>query len=514
MKSFEKGFGPENQETMTIPKEIEQISKALEKAGFDGYLVGGCVRDFLLEKNPKDWDLTTNATPEEILKTFPDSFYENKFGTVGVKTESDDPSLAVVEITTFRLEGKYTDKRHPDEIKFAKTVEEDLARRDFTINALALSLAEGMAKPKITDPFGGKKDLEKKIIRAVGNPQERFQEDALRLMRAVRFAAQLGFSIEEKTAKAVKENAGLLEFIAKERITDELGKLLMTENGHEGIKQMQELGLLKYVMPELEEGVNMEQNKHHKYTVFEHNLRALQYAVEKKFPLELRLASLLHDVGKSRVRIWKDDPRGEKTNQGQKGDWTFYQHQYVGEKMALEMLDRLHFPRKTTEKIALLVREHMFAFDPELSTPSSARRLLRRVGLENIDDLFLLREADRIGSGVPKAQPYRLRALKAMVEQVKQDPILPKMIALKGDDVMRELKIEPGPKVGWVLNILLDKVLDDPSLNDKEKLMKLLKELGKMSGSELSKLSESAKEKVGEVQNRIDEEIKRKYFVK
>lgn len=515
---------------MTIPKEVKEINEKLAEAGYEAYLVGGCVRDFLLDKEPKDWDLTSIAKPEEILKVFSrpsgtppeavaryETFYENSFGTVGVKTNSEKENLKLVEVTTYRLEGKYTDKRHPDEIKFAKTVEEDLARRDFTINALALNLRRSQ-RLRLIDPYGGQKDLENKIIRAVGNPAERFQEDALRLMRAIRFNAQLGFSagwrIEEKTAEAIKENAGLLEFIAKERIADEFSKLLMAENAAEGIKQMEKLGLLKYVLPELREGIDMEQNKHHKYTIFEHNLKSLEYAVEKNFPLDLRLASLLHDVGKTRAREWKDDPNGEKTLDGKKGDWTFYQHQYIGERMVLEMLDRLHFPRKMTEKIALLVREHMFAFDPELSTPASARRLLKRVGLENIDDLFLLREADRIGSGVPKAQPYRLRALKAMVEQVKQDPILPKMMVIKGDEVMKELKIEPGPKVGWVLNILLDKVLDDPKLNDKEKLMDWVKKLGALSDNELQKMSDESKEKIEQVQQRIDEEIKKRYFVK
>src|SRR3989344_1910641 len=189
-----------------VPEEIINIAEKLQKAGFRAYLVGGCVRDLLLGKDPKDWDITTNANPEEIQKIFPDSVYENKFGTVGVKTDSKEEKLKIVEITTFRLEGKYTDKRHPDEIKFAKTIEEDLGRRDFTINALALSIAEGMAK-EIIDPFNGEQDIKNKIIRAVGDPNKRFNEDALRLVRAVRFAADLNFEIEEKTAAAIKKES-------------------------------------------------------------------------------------------------------------------------------------------------------------------------------------------------------------------------------------------------------------------------------------------------------------------
>src|SRR3989344_4608915 len=500
---------------MEIPKEVKLIQDKLTKAGFEAYLVGGCVRDLLLKTvygepvEPQYWDITTNAKPEELMKLFPDSVYENQFGTVGAKTRSEDPITRLVEITTFRKEGKYTDKRHPDTIAFAETLEEDLSRRDFIVNALAMDI-----KGNITDPFGGQKDLKAKVIRAVGNPEERFQEDALRLMRAVRFSAQLNFSIEVKTAEAVKKHAGLLEFIAKERIADEVLKLLMTERAADGVVKMSELGLLKYVLPELAEGIDMEQNKHHKYTVFEHNLRSLEYAAKQNFPLDIRLSALLHDVGKPRTRVWKNDPRGEKTLKGKKGDWTFYQHQYVGEKMALRMLDRLRLPCKLTEKIALLVREHMFVYDPELVTERGVRRLLRRVGSENMDDLMLVREADRIGSGVAKAVPYRLRHLKAMIERVKKDPVSVKMLAVKGNDVMETLKIEPGPKVGKILNILLEEVLDSPVLNDRDKLVVRVRELAKLPEKELDKMTELAKLKAVEEQKCTEEEIMKKFFVK
>jgi len=497
---------------MKIPNEISDTINKLQKAGFEAYLVGGCVRDFLLGIKPKDWDIAASAKPEEIIKIFPDSVYENQFGTVGIKIDTEDQTLKIVEITTFRKEGKYTDKRHPDSIVFAGTIKEDLSRRDFTINALAMQIAND--KEQIIDPHFGQEDLKDKIIRAVGDPEERFQEDALRLMRAVRFAAQLGSSLEKKTADAIKKHAGLLEFIAKERIADELAKMLMTKRAAGGIRKMQELGLLKYVLPELEDGVNLDQNKHHKYTVFEHNLRSLEYAADKNLPIELRLASLLHDVGKPKTRIWKDDPRGEKTLKGKKGDWTFYQHQYVGEKMAIKMLDRLRFQKKMIEKIALLVREHMFVYDPELVTERGVRRLLRRVGSENMEDLFLVREADRIGSGVAKAVPYRLRHLKAMIERVKKDPVSVKMIAIKGDDVMKVLKINPGPKVGKILNILLEEILDKPELNTREKLTARMLELNKLPEKELDKMTESAKLKAAEEQKRTEEEIMKKFFVR
>ncbi|MDP2696209.1 MAG: HD domain-containing protein [bacterium] len=500
--------------------EIKEVADKLTAAGFEPYLVGGCLRDLVIGAmsgvgaKPKDWDITTNAKPEEILKIFPDSVYENQFGTVGVKTGSDDPTLALVEVTTFRLEGKYTDKRHPDEITFAETVEEDLSRRDFTINAMAYEISTGQRRAKgLIDPFGGKEDLEKGIIRSVGNAAERFEEDALRLMRAIRFAARFGFDIEDQTSAAIKEKAGLLEFIAKERIADEFNKILMTDNAAEAIRRMEELGLLKYVLPELCEGVDMEQNKHHKFSVFEHNVRALEYATDQKFPLTLRLASLLHDVGKPRSRQWRDDPRGEKTQDGKKGDWTFYQHQYIGERIVAQTLGRLKYPRKMIEDIALLVREHMFVYDPEMVTPRGVRRLVSRVGSDNVDDLLRLREADRIGSGVPKAQPYRLRALKAEIEKAKQEPIHPKMLAIKGGDVIEALAIEPGPKVGQILAILLDAVLDNPDLNDKKSLLTEIKKLGTLADDELKRLADTSKQKAREVQERIDKEIEKQYFV-
>lgn len=343
--------------------------------------------------------------------------------------------------------------------------------------------------------------MKKKIIRTVGNPSERFNEDALRLMRAVRFSAQLGFAIEEKTAAAIKKEAGLLEFIAKERVRDELSKLLMTERAHDGIRKMQELGLLKYVLPELVEGVGVGQNKHHVYEVFEHNVRSLEYAVKSDYSLELRLAALLHDVGKPRTK------RGEGLNS------TFYAHQVVGERMAIQALGRLRFGKEMIEKVALLVREHMFVYDPEVVTDAGVRRLIRRAGEENMEDLFKLREADRIGSGVPKAQPYRLRHLKAMVEKVQRDPIHPKMLKIRGDAVMEILKIEPGPKVGKILAVLLEEVLDNPGLNEGDTLKKRVQELGKLSEKELDALAAKAKESAREAQERIDGEIKKKYFV-
>ncbi|MBI2644333.1 MAG: CCA tRNA nucleotidyltransferase [Candidatus Wildermuthbacteria bacterium] len=479
-----------------IPEEVVSVVKELEKHGFEAYVVGGCVRDLLLEKEPWDWDVATSATPEQIQSIFPDSFYENKFFTVTVKTGSSNPRLKEIEITTYRAEFEYADRRRPGKVEYAKNIEEDLSRRDFTINAVALGL-----KHEVVDPFHGQEDLKDKIIRAVGDADQRFQEDALRMMRAVRFFAALGFGVEQKTRAAIQKNSRLLKEISEERIRDEFSKIVMSGRPMEAIEELRELGLLQYIIPELEQGYGVTQNKHHIYTVWEHNLRSLQYAAEKNFSFEVRLASLLHDIGKP------------KTKGGEGPDATFYGHQVVGARMARKILERLHFSKEIIEKIVLLVREHMFVYDPDTVTLRGVRRLVARVGPEHMEELFQLREADRIGSGVPKAQPYRLRHLKAMVEKVKQDPISPKMLAINGNDAMQILQIEPGPKVGAILAVLLEEVLDDPKRNAKEYLENRTQELGKMSDAQLQQIAANAKKSAQQAQDRIDEEIKKKYFV-
>lgn len=485
-----------------VPKEVLEVAKQLEKAGFKAYLVGGCVRDLLRGREPKDWDIATNAKPEQVQKFFPDSVYENQFGTVGVKTDSEDPSLKVVEVTTFRLEGKYTDKRHPDEIKFAKTIEEDLSRRDFTVNAIALKPNTYNLKPELVDPYGGEKDLKSKIICTVGKPEERFNEDALRLLRAVRFAAELDFEIQDETKEAIKRHAGLLEAIAKERIRDEFQKLIMTERASDSIQLLEEVGLLKFVLPELREGINVGQNKHHIYNVFDHNLRSLDYAAKQNYPLATRLASLLHDVGKP------------KTKGGDGPDSTFHGHEVVGAKMAARALDRLRFSKDLIEDVVRLIRYHMFYYNVGEVSEAGVRRFLRRVGPEYVDDLLKVREADRIGSGVPKAVPYKLRHLLFMIEKVKHDPISPKMLKVKGEDVMKLAKLEPSPRVGQILSALLEEVLDDPKRNEKEYLEKRIKELNKLSEKELVRLSEKARETKEEIEAGVEEEMKKKYYVK
>lgn len=486
---------------MEIPKEVKSVLEKLKKAGFEAYIVGGCVRDFLRGVEPEDWDVTTSARPEEIQKVFPKSFYENKFLTVTAQIETKSPKLQEIEITTFRSEAKYSDKRHPDLVHFAKTLEEDLARRDFTVNAIAIEIAK--AKLKIIDPFGGQKDLKEKTIRAVGNPEERFAEDSLRMLRAARFSVSLGggWKIEEKTALAVKKNAKNLGLISQERIREEFVKIIDSERAVEGIELLKELGLLRYVLPELLEGCGVGQNKHHIFTCWEHNLKALDFAVKKSFSREVRIASLLHDVGKPRAK------RGEGP------DSTFYSHEIIGAKMAKEILSRLKFSKKEAEKIIRLVRYHLFYYNVGEVGDSSVRRLVRKMGPENMEELLQVRQADRIGSGVPKAEPYKLRHLKYVIEKVSQDPISAKMLKVDGNDVMKILGISPGPKVGQILDVLLGYVLDDPKKNEKELLEKEIEQLGKFSEKELIAKSSKAEKEREKIEVKKDEMTKSKYWV-
>ena len=497
---------------MEIPEEIKSIIKKLKKNGFEAYIVGGCVRDFLREVEPEDWDVATDAKPDEIQRIFPKNFYSNKFFTVTIQTGSENPKLKEIEITTYRSEAKYTDKRHPDEVKFAKTIEEDLARRDFTINAIALEIknqkdhcshAAKIKNYEIIDLFGGQEDLEEQIIRAVGNPEERFSEDALRMIRAIRFAVTLSgnWQIEKKTAEAIKKNAHWIKMISKERVRDEFLKIAMAERAAAGIELLRKLGLLKYIIPELEEGYMVTQNKHHIYECYEHYLRSLGYAAKKNFNTYVRLAALFHDIGKPKVK------RGEGP------DATFYSHEIVGAKETCQILNRLKFPKKDIEKITKLVRYHLFYYNPEEVGANSVRRLVRQVGPENMEELLQVRMADRIGSGVPKAEPYKLRHLRYLAEKVSQDPISVKMLKVNGNDVMKILNVPPCPKVGQVLDVLLGFVLEDPKKNDREFLEGEIKKLGKLSEKELSSLTQKARKEREKLEMKRDEMTKKKYWV-
>ncbi len=488
-----------------IPKQIKDVLGILAKGKFEAYIVGGCVRDVLREVKPKDWDITTNAKPEQIEKIFTKAgyktVYENDFGTVAVITKSKEPELKTIEITPFRIETKYSDKRRPDEVKWAKTIEDDLSRRDFTVNAIAINPNE---KNKVIDPFDGQKDLKNKIIKAVGSANERFNEDALRLIRAIRFAISIDkpvWKIETNTKKAISKNASLLKHISQERIRDELVKIIVSDNGDKGIELLRTLGLLKFIIPELELGVGVKQNKHHNFEVYEHNLLSLRYACENKFSKYVRIASLLHDIGKP------------KTKRGDGYNATFYNHELVGANMAKKILIRLRFSTKDVEKIVKLIRFHLFYYNVNEVGESSVRRLLRKVGPDNIEELLQLRYADRIGSGVPKAQPYKLRHLKYLLEKVAKDPISTKMLKINGDEIMKMLDARPSPLIGHILSYLLAKILVDPKLNKGQYLKTEVKKISQLSEAGITKLGKKAHKEIGAIKMKKDKMTKDKYWV-
>ena len=467
------------------------MSACLREAGFESYLVGGCVRDLILNKVPKDWDVTTNATPEQIQAVFPDSFYENDYGTVGVKTGSEDSRIAIVEVTPYRTESEYSDKRRPDKVEFGSSLLEDLARRDFTINAIALNDENG----QIVDPYDGQKDIKDRLIRAVGAATDRFNEDALRMLRAIRFIAELDFGIDGAAAVAISENSEHLSHVSRERVRDEFVKILNSSQPMKALVLAWQLGVLKHISPDLVRGVGVNQNQAHSFDVFEHLLRAVQHAADKKWSLELRLAALFHDVAKPETRRWLEERK----------EWSFHGHEVAGSRVTRKALEDLHFPRETIERVIKLVRWHMFFSDPEQITLSAVRRMITNVGKENIWDLLNLRICDRVGTGRPKEQPFRFRKYKAMVDQALRDPISVKMLKTDGVHLMETFHVNPGPKIGHVLNALLEEVLDDANLNTQEYLDKRAGELLKMPEDELRKLGEEGKKRRESAE---DEEIK------
>ncbi len=491
---------------LSIPKEIAFIAATLEHAGFEAYLVGGCTRDLLEGKTPKDWDITTNARPEQIIAIFPHTFYENDFGTVGIvndeipEDDTDRATLRVVEITPYRTESTYSDHRRPDAVRFADSIYEDLERRDFTMNAIAYNIA----KDELIDPYLGITDIRNKTIRAVGDPHLRFTEDALRVMRAVRFVAQLGFQVEEKTLQAVISHAPLVQKISIERVRDEFSKLIMSDNPMEGIVFLHRVNLLSYVCPELIEGLGCVQNNSHIYDVWEHSLRALQHAADKKFPIHVRLGALFHDIGKPKSRRYAPERK----------DWTFYGHEVIGARMVEKILDRLRFSRDIVTKVTLLVRYHMFFSDIEQITLSAVRRIVANVGADLVWDLMSVRSCDRIGMGRPLETPYRLRKYHSMIEEAMRAPVSVKMLKVDGGVIMTELGEAPGPRVGALLHALFDAVLENPELNTREQLLDLARTYQSLSHDELLAKGEAGKMSKDEEEKKEIKELRKKYHVK
>jgi putative nucleotidyltransferase with HDIG domain len=511
-----------------IPNFVTRVTEELEKANFEVFLVGGCVRDLIMKRDPNDWDITTNAKPEDIIPLFEKTIYENKFGTVGVcipkvthetttleldleekvtyetigNVTRETPEYHIIEVTPYRIEAKYSDFRHPDDIKFSDRIEDDLKRRDFTINALAYNPHKG----QIIDLYKGQEDIKDKVIRAVGSPADRFQEDALRMLRAIRFSTQLNFALSYDTMQAIVDNAHLLKNISFERIRDEFVKIIMSDTPMIGIGLLSKLGLLKYIIPELEEGIGCEQKGEHIYDVWEHLLHALDHAGNKSWPLEVRLAALFHDIGKPKTRRW------DGTKAGGKGKYTFYGHEVVGARMTKVILERLKFPKKTSDLILKLVRGHMFFSDTELITLSAVRRVVQNVGKEHIWDLMNVRECDRVGMKKKEA-PYRLRKYHAMIDEVLHDPISVGQLVIDGKYMIEVLHMKPSPRMGWILSALLEEVLDDPSKNTEEHLAELVKSLDMLGDAELKTLGDRGKEKQEKLEGEEINKLHKKHGV-
>ena len=494
-----------------IPEYVTHVTKTIQNAGFEAFLVGGCVRDLVIGREPKDWDVTTNAKPEEIIGLFEKTVYENSFGTVAVCLPKDDVSnetnnddvtretkYHIIEVTPYRTETTYTDFRHPDEVKFSDKIEDDLKRRDFTINAMAYDVSNG----HLIDIYKGQSDIKDKIIKAVGEASERFNEDALRMLRAIRFSAELDFVVSHETMMAILGKKDLIRNVSFERIKDEFTKIIMSNNPAVGIAMLEKLGLLKYIIPEIQDGIDCEQGGAHKYDVFGHLLAALDHAKNKGWGLEIRLAALFHDIGKPKSR-----------RPGVKKAYTFYGHEVVGERITQKIMERLKYPKKTTDLVVSLVRNHMFFSDTETISLSAVRRIVQKVGKEHIWDLMNVRECDRVGMAKAEA-PYRLRKYHAMIEEVLRDPISVGQLAVDGNYLMEVLHMKPGPRMGYILNALLEEVLEDPTKNTKEVLVELVKELDKLDDIELKKLGEKGKEKKEELEEREIEKLHKKHGVK
>ena len=441
-----------------LPESVKQILEKFDSKGYQIYIVGGAVRDILMGRMAYDWDFTTNATPDEILKIVPGGLYNNKFGTVF--TPNPDDETRPHEITTFRKEEGYSDARHPDKIIWGKTLVDDLSRRDFRINSLALD-----KDLKVIDHYKGQDDLKNKLINAVGDPNERFSEDALRMIRAVRIATELGFTIEENTFEAIRKNAPLIQKIAKERVKEELFKLIASSNASDGVIIFRNSGILEQIIPELEKCFGVEQKsvgRHHIYDVGTHLVMALKFC--KSTDIITRFATLIHDIGKPATY--------RKLGSGV---ITFYNHEMVSTRIAQNLADRFKFSKKEKEKFVILVRWHQFTVD-ERQTDSAIRRFIKNVGKKNLKDMIALRVGDRLGGGARETS-WRLEEYKRRIEEVQKQPFSITDLKINGRDVMETLNLKPGPKVGEVLEKLFEKVVSKEIENKKEDLLKELSSL-------------------------------------
>lgn len=436
------------------PNDVKYIIQKLKDNGFEGFLVGGCVRDSLLCTTPKDFDITTNALPEEIISIFPKTIPTGlKHGTITVIINKTH-----YEVTTYRVDGEYIDSRHPETVNFVSSLKDDLARRDFTINALAYNEDDGLQ-----DFFNGEGDLSLKLIKAVGDPDKRFKEDALRMLRAIRFSCSLNFEIDKCTLTAISSNNLLISNISAERIRDELCKILISQNPSKGLRLLHSTGILEIILPELAATVDFDQKTpYHNKDVFEHTL-----AVVEKVPCELtlRLAALFHDISKPECFFIGNDGNGH-----------FYNHQIVGMKLTESILKRLCFDNNTISKVSILIKEHMnILFNP---SSSAIKRLINRVGKDLIFDLYSLQKADILST----APPFNsLDALDYMANKTNEillcnEPLDKTSLEVNGKILMDKLSLKPGKLIGEIIDYLMNMVIEDSSLNNKETLISLAKE--------------------------------------
>jgi putative nucleotidyltransferase with HDIG domain len=434
---------------------LREIARIFTGAGKEVYLVGGAVRDILLGRDSADWDLATNARPEEVMGLFKRVIPTGiRHGTVTVHYRG-----LSMEVTTFRTESRYSDGRRPDAVQYASTIEEDLSRRDFTMNAAAVRLPEGL----MVDPFNGYGDIRRRLIRCVGRAEERFAEDGLRPMRAVRFAAQLGFDLEDKTLAAIPGALDTTAKVAPERIREELDKTIATATPQTGFIIMEETGLLKLLLPELDACRGVEQRGFHRYDVLDHSLLACAYAAKKGFPTEVRMAALFHDLGKP-AAARRDEERGI---------WTFHKHEQESVRLTGDILRRLRYPNAMTEKILRLIREHMFHYEDSWND-AAVRRFIIRAGEDIIPGLFQLRLADCAGTSGTEPDPAMLLPFHRRIQAslAKTGVLSLKDLAVNGRDLLAA-GMAPGKQLGIILGELLEAVVDDPELNTREKLLEI-----------------------------------------
>lgn len=444
--------------------------EALWTAGHAAFVVGGGPRDALIGRPTVDWDIATSARPEETAGVFDDAVYENRFGTVAVRREAE-----TYEVTTFRSDHDYADFRRPHRVEFTGSIEDDLRRRDFTMNALGWggdprgsggdasaaerpAAAERAVVPALVDLHGGAADIRARRIRAVGDPRTRFEEDALRIVRAIRFAATLGFTIEPATLEAVRATASLVAHLSGERIAAELDRILAAEQPSVGLRLLADTGVLAAISPDLAGQRGLGQNKIPGEDLWDHTLRTVDAVPNRP---DLRLAALLHDVGKPATAA----------------DGHFYRHEAVGADLARDLLERLHLPRSRVDAVAHLIRQHMFRYEPNWGD-GAVRRFLAKVGPNAVEDLFALRRADNIGSGVPPDADDLPVLRERIAAEVAAGAFLDRSgLAIDGSDLIREAGLRPGPELGRILGQLFERVVDDPSLNDRERLLEVAREL-------------------------------------